>query len=237
MGNTVGTVTTVFILDDHEIVRRGLTELINSQPDMRVIGEAATAHGAVRGVAQSTPDVAILDVRLGEGCGLDVCRQLRRSNPSVASMMLTSITDDRLLLAAHAAGAAALCLKSIRPADLIETIRTVAKGADLIGDRVVQHATHSLVDEADVGLAELSERERRMVELIGLGWSNRQIADELIFAEKTVKNYVSRLLSKLDMTRRAEVAALAGRMAEREAGWQALTNGERTAGKRTMVSL
>lgn len=228
MGNIASTDTTIFILDDHEIVRRGLTELINAQPDMRVVGEAATTSRALRGIARTKPDVAILDVRLGEGCGLDVCRQISRTHPTVIPMMFTSVTDERLLVEAHLAGAAAICLKSIRPADLVAAIRTVASGTGLIDTDEVERAMQTLVRGVEPALAELSERERRMVELIGLGWSNRQIADELIFAEKTVKNYVSRLLSKLDMTRRAEVAALAGRVAEREAGWQELTNGERS---------
>ncbi len=217
-------VITVFVLDDHEVVRRGLRQLIDAEADMKVVGEAATARQAISDIDATIPDVAILDVRLAESCGFDVCRQLGRLVPSVASVMLTSAVDERVLIEADAAGAIALCSKSIRPQDLIDTIRRAAAGADLLDARDVERAVR-LVDEGNAThVAGLSEQERRMVELIGLGWSNRQIADDLILAEKTVKNYVSRLLNKLEMSRRTEIAALAGRLAEREAGWRDLTH-------------
>ncbi len=212
----------VFVLDDHELVRRGLKELINAEIDMNVVGEADTVNQAIRGITATVPDIAILDVRLAGGSGFDVCRHLRQSMPSVASVMLTSAGDERVLIEAHAAGAVGLCLKSIRPADLIETLRMAAAGADLLDASDIEDAMRVLNERNVPQVADLSEQERRMVELIGLGWSNRQIGTELILAEKTVKNYVSRLLSKLEMSRRAEVAALAGRLAEREAGWREL---------------
>ncbi len=213
----------VFVLDDHDVVVRGLVDLIESQDDMTVIGTAATEREAVGRIARLRPDVAILDVRLLEGCGLNVCRSVTNSQPSVASVMLTSIDDQRVLVEAAAAGAAGFCHKGLSAANIVETVRAVAGGAKLIDPAAIAVALDALDRASDPALAQLNEQEQQIVALIGRGWSNRQIGFELILAEKTVKNYVSRLLGKLGMSRRAEVAALAGRLAERQSSWESLT--------------
>lgn len=219
---TLESTITVFVLDDHDIVVRGLVDLIDTEADMHVVGTATTEHEAIRRIAGLQPDVAVLDVRLVEGCGLNVCRSVTERHPAVASVMLTSIEDQRVLVESAAAGAAGLCRKSERAVDIIDTIRAVAAGARLLdvvalGDVAVRP---DAVDEP--ARSTLNDQEWQIVDLIGRGWSNRQIGIEMILAEKTVKNYVSRLLGKLGMSRRAEVAALAGRMAERRASWESL---------------
>ncbi len=218
-----GVTINVFVLDDHDVVVRGLVDLIEAEADMAVVGTATTEREAIGRIAGLEPDVAILDVRLVEGCGLNVCRQLSRRRPSVSSVMLTSIDDRRVVVEASEAGAKALCHKRMRASEIIDTIRAVANGAMLLDENEVARARDALMLEDELALAGLNEQERRIVELIGRGWANRQIGDEMILAEKTVKNYVSRLLGKLGLSRRAEVAALAGRVAERRAEWEALT--------------
>ena len=205
----------VFLLDDHEIVRVGLTDLIDAEPDMHVVGQAGSGPDAVRMVGQLTPEVAVLDVRLGDGNGIDVCREIKAAHPEVSCLILTSFADDQALLDAAAAGASGYVLKQIRSNELIDSIRKVAAGAQLLDDAMVRLGTERLRN-TDAGLLEgLSPQERKIFDLIGRGCSNREIADELFLAEKTVKNYVSNVLSKLSMHRRTEAAALAARLEER----------------------
>lgn len=205
----------VFLLDDHEIVRVGLSDLIDAEADMQVVGQAGSGPEAVRLVGQLSPDVAVLDVRLGEGNGIAVCRQIRSEHPETACLMLTSFADDQALIDAAEAGAAGYVLKQIRSNDLIESIRKVAGGAQLLDPAMVRLGAERLRGTEAGMLDGLSPQERRIFDLIGEGCSNREIADELFLAEKTVKNYVSNVLSKLGMHRRTEAAALAARLDER----------------------
>lgn len=205
----------VFLLDDHEIVRRGVAELVNAEPDMEVISEAGNAHDAFNTVGLTMPDVAVLDVRLGDGNGIEVCREITSAYPEIACLILTSFSDDRALIDASLAGAKGFVLKQIRGNDLIRSIRQVAKGNSLLDAGTVRACVQRL-KQGDEGLIEtLTSQERKIFDLIGEGYSNRQIAGELYLAEKTVKNYVSNMLSKLGMTRRTEAAAFAARIDER----------------------
>ncbi len=206
----------VFLLDDHEIVRVGLSDLIDAEPDMQVVGQAGSGPEALRLVGQLAPDVAVLDVRLGEGNGIAVCREIKTEHPETACLMLTSFADDQALIDAADAGASGYVLKQIRSNDLIESIRKVAGGAQLLDPAMVRLGTERLRGTEAGMLDGLSPQERRIFDLIGEGHSNREIADELFLAEKTVKNYVSNVLSKLGMHRRTEAAALAARLDERQ---------------------
>ncbi len=206
----------VFLLDDHEIVRQGIATLLEDEDDVTVVGEAGGATEALAAVARAKPDVAVLDVRLADGNGVAVCREIRSNHPEVACLMLTSFADDQALVEASMAGAAGYVLKQIRGNDLVDSIRRVADGAQLLDAAEVRLAMERLrASEAGV-LETLTPQERRIFDLIGDGKSNRQIADELFLAEKTVKNYVSNLLAKLGMARRTEAAALSARLEERE---------------------
>lgn len=206
----------VFLLDDHEIVRQGIATLIETEPDMIVVGEASSAAEAVAGVARAKPDVAVLDVRLDDGNGVAVCRDIRSNHPDTVCLMLTSFADDQALVEASMAGAAGYVLKQIRGNDLIDSIRLVAGGAQLLDRAAVRMAMERLrASEAGV-LETLTPQETRVFELIGDGRSNREIGEELYLAEKTVKNYVSNLFAKLGMVRRTEAAALSARLQERE---------------------
>lgn len=205
----------VFLLDDHEIVRLGVAELINTKPDLEVVGQASTAAETLGVVGQCSPDVAVLDVRLGDGNGIEVCREIRSEYPDTQCLMLTSFTDDRALVDAAMAGAAGFVLKQIQGNDIIDTIRRVAMGSQLLDPATVRLGLQRL-RETDEGRVEtLTPQEHRIFELIGEGYSNRQIADEMFLAEKTVKNYVSNLLAKMGMARRTEAAAVAARIDER----------------------
>ncbi|MBT5137877.1 MAG: response regulator transcription factor [Acidimicrobiaceae bacterium] len=206
----------VFLLDDHEIVRQGIAALLDSEADLTVVGEAGGAADALAGITREIPDVAVLDMRLADGNGLAVCRDIRSNHPEVTCLMLTSFADDQALVEASIAGAAGYVLKQIRGNDLVESIRRVAGGAQLLDTAAVRMAMERLrASEAGV-LDTLTPQERRIFDLIGDGRSNRQIADELFLAEKTVKNYVSNLLTKLRMARRTEAAALSARLEERQ---------------------
>ncbi len=207
----------VFLLDDHEIVRRGVGDLVNAEPDMEVIAEAGTAKEAIAAVERYSPDVAVLDVRLGDGNGngIEVCREIRSLHPEVACLILTSFADDHALVDAAMAGAAGYVLKQIRSNELIESIRKVANGVQLLGKTDVRLGLQRFKQTEEGRVATLTPREHRIFELIGEGYSNRQIADDMYLAEKTVKNYVSNLLSKLGMSRRTEAAATAARIDER----------------------
>ena len=207
----------VFLIDDHEVVRQGVSALLASQPDMVVAGEAATAAQALARVPALRPDVAVLDVRLPDGDGVHVCRELRAKLPGLACLMLTSYGDDEALFESVMAGAAGYVLKEVRGADLINAIRVVAAGGSLLD----QTATAQLFtrlraqSSAEDPLHQLTEQERRVLELIGHGMTNRQIGAELFLAEKTVKNYVSSLLAKLGMQRRTQAAVFATELRER----------------------
>ncbi len=207
----------VFLLDDHEIVRRGVGDLVNAEPDMEVIAEAGTSKEALAAVDRHRPDVAVLDVRLGDGNGngIEVCREIRSHHPEVACLILTSFADDHALVDAAMAGAAGYVLKQIRSNELIDSIRKVAAGAQLLGKTDVRLGLQRFRQTEEGRVATLTPQEYRIFELIGEGYSNRQIADDMYLAEKTVKNYVSNLLSKLGMSRRTEADATAARIDER----------------------
>jgi len=212
--------TRVFLLDDHEVVRRGLANLLDAEPDFQVVGETGSFTEVLAEIERCRPDVAVLDVRLGAGSetgdGIEVCREIRSSHPEVACLILTSFADDQTLVDAAAAGAAGFVLKQIRSSELIESIRKVADGAQLL-DRASVRMARQRLKESDAGLVDsLTAQELKIFEFIGDGYSNRQIADELFLAEKTVKNYVSNMLSKLGMSRRTEAAAFAARLDERQ---------------------
>ncbi len=207
----------VFLLDDHEVVRRGIAAALEAESDLTVVGEAGTAEAAMAGVRELTPDVAVLDVRLGDGDhnGIDVCRQITAEFPDVKVLILTSFDSDRAIVDAGLAGAAGFILKQIRSNDLVDTIRGVADGRQYLDDAEVRLASRRLRDSEEGRLDDLTTQERRIFDLIGEGFTNRQIAQEMYLAEKTVKNYVSNLLAKLGMSRRTEAAALASRLVER----------------------
>ncbi len=206
----------VFLLDDHEVVRAGVAAALGNEPDLEVVGEAGDSIEALRVVADTRPDVAVLDVRLGDGSsGVEVCRQITERHPEVRSLILTSFDDDKAIVEAAAAGAAGFVLKQIRSNELIGAIRNVAGGRQLLDAAEVRMANERLRRSDEGPLIDLSAQERRIFDLIGDGKTNRQIAAEMYLAEKTVKNYVSNLLAKLGMSRRTEAAALAARIAER----------------------
>jgi DNA-binding NarL/FixJ family response regulator len=204
---------TVFLLDDHEIVRRGIRDLLEAEGDIRVVGEASTADQAVGRVHALDPDVAVLDVRLEEGNGIEACRDIRSLHPRTACLILTSFADDEALFQAILAGAAGYLLKQIRTNDLVDAVRRVAAGQNLLDPKVTARVLERLRTGGpqDELLARLTEQERKVLELVAEGLTNRQIGDRLHLAEKTVKNYVTSVLSKLGMTRRTEAAVYAVR--------------------------
>ncbi len=209
----------VFLVDDHEIVRRGLRDLLESEDDIAVVGEATDAVEAMARLASTQPHVAVLDVRLGIGAtdGVELCRDIRSSRPEVQCLILTSFADDDALFGAIMAGASGYVLKEVRSADLVDAVRRVARGESLLDPSVTRRVLDRLRDgpEEDEALARLTDQERRILELIADGRTNRQIADAVFLAEKTVKNYVSSILAKLGMQRRTEAAVYAARLAER----------------------
>jgi len=205
----------VFLLDDHEVVRRGLHDLLDAEPDIEVVGDAGTVdHALARGPALR-PDVAILDVRLPDGDGITVCRELRSRMPGLACLMLTSFDDDDALLDAIMAGAAGYVLKQIKGSDLVSAVRTVASGQSMLDPATTARLMRTLrgddtpQEPRDEALAGLSPREREILALIGEGLTNRQIGKRLFLSEKTVKNHISRLLAKLGVERRIQAAVLA----------------------------
>ena len=203
----------VFLLDDHEIVRRGIRELLEGEPGIEVVGESGTAEEAVRRIPALRPDVAILDARLPDGSGIDVCRAVRSQDPSIRALILTSYDDDEALFAAIMAGAAGYVLKQVRGNDLVETVRRVAAGQSTLDPRVTEAVLQRLRSgpPTDPAVARLTGQERRILTLIGEGLTNRAIAQELGLAEKTVKNYVSSLLAKLGLGSRTQAALFATR--------------------------
>jgi two-component system response regulator DevR len=203
-------VTRVMLVDDHEVVRSGLRALVGGCEDLDVVAEAGTAEDAVLGVRAHHPDVVVLDIRLPDRSGIDVCRELRSEHPDIAVLMLTSYSEDRALFDAIMAGASGYVLKQIRGHDLVEAIRRVAHGESLLDPAVTARVLDRIRHPVSVGddrLSRLTATEIRIVELIALGRTNREIGDEIGLAEKTVKNYVSSILSKMHMSRRAEAAA------------------------------
>ncbi len=207
----------VFLLDDHEVVRRGLRELIESEDDLTVVGEASTAEEALSRIPPTRPDVAVLDVRLPDGSGVEVCREIRSGHPEIQCLMLTSFADDEALFSAIMAGAAGYVLKQVKGTDLIEAIRHVGRGESLLDPSMTRSVLERLrAKPEDDELSGLSQQERRILELIADGLTNRQIGENMFLAEKTVKNYVSNLLTKLGMSRRTEAAAYAARLSERK---------------------
>jgi two-component system, NarL family, response regulator DevR len=204
---TDGTVR-VFLVDDHEVVRRGLAELLGAEDDIEIVGDAGTAGMALAGIARTKPTVAVLDVRLPDGNGVEVCREVRARDPEVACLMLTSFGDDEALFDAIMAGAAGYLLKDVKGQDLVDAVRRVAAGESLLDPALTGRVLDRLRrgDEEDPRLASLSDQERRILEHIAEGMTNRQIAEQMHLAEKTVKNYVSNLLAKLGMQRRTEAA-------------------------------
>ncbi|ALG08794.1 LuxR family transcriptional regulator [Kibdelosporangium phytohabitans] len=199
----------VFLLDDHEVVRKGVAALLGTNPDITVVGEASTAAEALAKVPALKPDVAVLDVRLPDGDGVQVCRDLRADMPDLKCLMLTSYSDDEALFESVMAGAAGYVLKEVRGGDLVRAIRTVAQGGSLLDPTATTRVLTRLRRGPTDKLADLTEQERKVLELIGEGLTNRQIAERLFLAEKTVKNYVSNLLAKLGMRRRTQAAVLA----------------------------
>ena len=207
----------VFLLDDHEVVRRGLRDLLEAEGDIEVAGEAGTAAEALGRIPAVQPDVAVLDVQLPDGNGVEVCRDIRAQLPDVRCLMLTSFADDEALFGAIMAGASGYVLKQVKGNDLVDGIRRVASGASLLDPALTAKVLERLrADPAPDELAALTDQERRVLGYIADGLTNRQIGEHMFLAEKTVKNYVSNLLAKLGMSRRSEAAAFAARIDERK---------------------
>ncbi|MBP0449007.1 response regulator transcription factor [Kitasatospora sp. RG8] len=202
----------VFLLDDHEVVRRGVYDLLDAEPDLTVIGEAATVEQALARVPALRPDVAILDMRLPDGDGVTVCRELRSRMPELACLILTSFDDEEALLDSIMAGAAGYVLKQISGTDLVSAVRTIASGQSMLDPGAATRLMARLRGDTPAqapAFPELTEREREILALVGEGLTNRQIGQRLYLAEKTVKNHVSRLLAKLGVERRVQAALIA----------------------------
>jgi two-component system, NarL family, response regulator DevR len=212
----------VFLLDDHEVVRRGVRDMLETAPDLVVVGEASTAADALAAVPALAPDVAVLDVRLPDGDGVSVCRDLRSQLPNLACLMLTSFADDEALVDAIMAGASGYVLKQIHGADLVNAIRTVAAGQSMLDAGTTAQVMERLRagSRTEDPLSSLSDQERRILDLIGEGLTNRQIGERIFLAEKTVKNYVSNLLAKLGLQRRTQAAVLVSKVRGRSTGFQ-----------------
>jgi len=207
------------LVDDHEIVRQGLKRMIEAEDDFVVVGEAGTVEEAIRRVGFDEPHVVLLDIRLPDGSGVEACREIRARWPHINVLMLTSFADDEALFASIMAGASGYVLKQIKGSDLLESIRKVGRGESLLDTEMTDRVFRRIRGEEpdDPLLAKLSAQERKILDYISEGLTNRQIAEEMFLAEKTVKNYVSNVLSKLEMSRRSEAAAYAARIqAEKE---------------------
>ncbi|MFF5175808.1 response regulator [Micromonospora sp. NPDC000089] len=204
----------VFLLDDHEVVRRGLADLLQSGGDIEVVGESGSAPEATRRIPALRPDVAILDARLPDGNGIDVCRDVRAVDSSIKGLILTSYEDDEALFAAIMAGAAGYVLKQIRGTDLVDAVRRVAAGQSLLDPAITTRVLERIRSgvEQPRELKTLTEQERRILEYVAEGLTNREIAGKMFLAEKTVKNYVSSVLAKLGLERRTQAAVLATRL-------------------------
>lgn len=204
----------IFLLDDHEVIRRGVADLLEVEADLAVVGEAGSVTEAMVRIPATRPDVAVLDVRLPDGSGVEACRELRDRTPETVFLMLTAYADDEALFEAIMAGASGYVVKDIRGNDLVDAIRKVASGKNLLDPALTPQVLERIRSgrKGDDRLTALSDQELRTLELIGEGMTNRQIGDRLHLAEKTVKNYVSNMLSKLDMERRTEAAVFAARL-------------------------
>jgi DNA-binding NarL/FixJ family response regulator len=208
-------VVRVFLLDDHEVVRRGLKDLFDSEEGFEVVGESGSAKDAEARIPALRPDVAVLDGRLPDGSGVDVCRSIRSVDPSIRAIILTSYDDDEALFAAIMAGAAGYVLKQIVGNDLLDVVRKVAEGQSLLDPAVTQRVLDRLDDggaSEPAELRSLTPQERRILELVAEGLTNRQIGEQLFLAEKTVKNYVTSILTKLGLERRTQAAVLASKL-------------------------
>ena len=207
----------VFLLDDHEVVRRGVRDLLEASGEIEIVGEASTAEEARQRVPAVRPEVAVLDVRLPDGSGIEVCRDLRAADPDLKCLMLTSFDDDEALFDSIMAGAAGYVLKEVRGGDLVDSVLRVAKGESLLDPKATARVIERLRNPPpeDEKLASLSPQEQKILGYLAEGMTNRQIAEQMYLAEKTIKNYVSNLLLKLGMHRRTEAAVYAARMAER----------------------
>ena len=208
----------VFLVDDHEVVRRGVHDMLSVESDIEVVGEAGTAAEALARIPATRPDVAVLDVRLPDGSGVEVCREIRSRDESIRCLMLTSYSDDEALFDSIMAGASGYVLKAIRGTELLTAVRDVAAGKSLLDPTATQRVLERLRDgggsggKQDERLRSLTEQERKILDLIGDGLTNRAIGEQLHLAEKTIKNYVSSLLSKLGMERRSQAAAYVARL-------------------------
>jgi two-component system response regulator DevR len=204
----------VFLLDDHEVVRRGVKDLLEQSGEIEVVGEAGTAEEGLARIPPTRPDVAVIDMRLPDGNGVEVCREIRSRDASIHCLILTSFSDDEALFDAIMAGAAGYLLKQIKGTDLVDAVKRVAAGQSLLDPEVTARVLERLrtPPAEDERLARLSEQERKILDLIAEGLTNRQIAERMFLAEKTVKNYVSNLLAKLGMERRTEAAVFAARL-------------------------
>ncbi|MCK2036783.1 response regulator transcription factor [Microbacterium sp. SSW1-49] len=207
----------VFLVDDHEIVRRGIAALLEAHADLTVVGEAATCGDAVIGIAEMLPDVAVLDVHLPDGSGIDLCRQIRQTHPGVRCLMLTAFDDDDALVAAMMGDAAGYLLKELHSDEIVRSVRAVAEGRSLLNPSMIRQVTHRVREAAaeDPRYGSLNMREKQTLALIAEGLTNSQIGERLGLAEKTVKNYVSSLLSKLGLERRTQAAVLEAERAAR----------------------
>lgn len=210
--------TTVFLVDDHEIVRRGLIELLNAAPDLRVVGEAGTCAQALARIPALRPDVAVLDVRLPDGNGIELCRELLDKVPGLHCLMLTSYTEDQAMLDAILAGASGYVVKDITGMELARAVEDVGRGRSMLDNRaaaVLMERLRRSREDDEGPLAGLTRQEYTLLSLLGEGLTNKQIAERMYLAEKTVKNYVSRLLAKLGMERRTQAAIYAARVVDR----------------------
>jgi len=204
----------VFLVDDHEVVRRGVRDLLEQCDDIEVVGEAGTAEEALSRIPPTRPNVAVIDMRLPDGNGVEVCREVRSNDASINCLILTSFADDEALFDAIMAGASGYLLKQVKGTDFVEAVRRVAGGQSLLAPEVTAQVLERLRKgpEEDARLGRLTEQERKILDLIAEGLTNRQIAERMFLAEKTVKNYVSHLLAKLGMERRTEAAVFATRL-------------------------
>jgi DNA-binding NarL/FixJ family response regulator len=213
-------VITVFLVDDHEVVRRGLVDLLSGDPELTVVGEAGTVAEAKARIPAARPDVAVLDVRLPDGSGIDLCRDLLAAHDELSCLILTSFTDEQSMLDAILAGASGYVVKDIRGMELAQAIKSVGSGKSLLDNRAAAALMSKLRQNTeenveDARLRDLSPTERTLLELLGEGLTNREIGERMFLAEKTVKNYVSRLLAKLGMHRRTQAALLAAEVRQK----------------------
>jgi two-component system response regulator DevR len=206
--------TTVFLVDDHEVVRRGVADLLGAHDDLEVVGDAGTVSEALARIPAVRPEVAVLDVRLPDGTGIELCRDLRSTMPELHCLMLTSFTDEQAMFDAVLAGASGYVIKDVRGNDIVNAVREVGAGRSLLDGRAASALMSRVRSRAETPdpLAELTEKEREVLTLIGEGMTNREIGRRMFLAEKTVKNYVSGLLAKLGMQRRVQAAVLANQV-------------------------